>query len=101
MNRLMLLLIEQVMLFGKFCRDSIGNSIPWFLEKHRLIFSVSRKDYPSTIQATINEENTASPQLSTFIFVKNHADTVLYLTEAHFRMPTKWRKDLLNLRKPD
>lgn len=78
MNRLVLLLIEQVMLFGKFCRDLIGNSIPWFLEKHRLIFSVSPcKDYPSTIQATINEENTASPHLSTFIFVKNHADTVL------------------------
>lgn len=66
--------------------------IPWVSEKLKPTFSVSPcLDLPSTVNATFNGNKTTMLHLSIFVFVKNHTNSPLYLTEAFFRKPTRWR----------
>ena len=93
MVNILLLLTEGIIIMGEFCWDLIAKNIfPWLSEKFKPTFSISPcQDLPSAIQATFNRNKTTALLLSVFVFVKNHTNAPLYLTEAFFRKPTRWR----------
>ena len=92
MRQVLLFLANQIVIFGKFCKNVIAEIVPGFLEKLSPTFSVSScPDLPSTIQTMFSRDTTTSLHLSIFIFVKNYTDRALYLTGAELRKPLKWR----------
>lgn len=91
MKEILRRLFEHILILGEVCWEVLGkNLILWLSEKIRPTFSLSTcENLPSTFYATFNRDKPVNLHISFFVFVKNHTNKALYLTEALQYVPAR------------